>query len=352
MQINKATRIEYATLGKRFLAFFLDVVLTLFVGLGFYIGISKIFSNIDSISEMKVKYDSIVTESGVLILDGEDLDYKEFNSFEEGRDAVYNFYHNYLPKYTDETAKDEEWFNVFVLGLDDVNGTYSSEELSHRNRYIKDGKEIFEYKVVSGNIVTNEIGIPKSYNQGEKTYDELSREEKALISNHFNGANNRNRPIQYDIARKIAQIPMLNELYENYIFWNTTMPLILGIMMGYIVFFVVIPLALKDGKTLGKLFLKISVINASYYAVKKSQLVLRYVPQLLLLTIAVLFIGINIMSVGITVLLLFASYLMAIFKGTHQSIHDYVAGTIVVSDVDSLWFKNQKEESIAIKERE
>ena len=352
MEISKVTRIEHATLGKRFLAFFFDVVLMLFIGLGVYIGVSQIFSQVDSIDEMKVKYNDIITESGIMNVENDNIVYKSYTSYEEATESIFNFYNVYVPKYSDANSISKEWFNVFVLGLDDINSTYTNEDLGKRSSAVKLGKELFEYQQVDGAIKSDELGIPKAYNQGEKTFNDIADDDQKKILNYFNSQDNEAESVMYSCIKTVSYFKELNDLYNSYILYNTTIPLIMGVAIGYIIFFIIMPLCLKDGKTLGKLFMKISVVSITYYSVKKTQIVLRYVPQICLFIIAVLFTGLNIFTISVGTMIIIASYLMAIFRENHQSVHDMVAGTFVVSDVDSIWFKNAQFEAAAIKEKE
>lgn len=353
MQINKITKIEHATLGKRFIAFFIDAVLTLFVGLGLFVGFGAIFSNIDYVKEMKVKFNDIITESNVMKVEDNKSIVKEFDTYEEYVENYYTFYNEFLPKYNEEKKPiNNYWFNVFVLGLDDVNNAYTKETLSSRSGAITTGKDIFEYRVVEGETKYDLIGIPKAYNQGQKGYKDLTDDERIKVMSYFYNGKDDDSSVSYFCVLEISKIPELNELYNDYALWDTTVPILLALLVGYLIFFFVIPMCLRDGKTFGKQFLKLSVISKDYYSVKKSQIVLRYLPQALLIVIIALFLGINALTVGIGTFIILGSYCMAIFKNDHQSVHDVIAGTYVVSDEDSLWFKNAEEEAVELKKKE
>ena len=353
MQINKITKIEYATLGKRFMAFFIDAVLTLFAGLGLFVGFSALFSNISSVKELKVKFNNIITESNVMEVKDNKSYVKEFDTYEQYVENYYTFYNEFLPKYNESKKPvDKYWFNVFVLGLDDINNTYSADQLSSRSGAVTTGKDIFEYKVVEGETKYDLIGIPKAYNQGQKGYSDLNDEERIKVMSYFFNGKDDNLSVSYFCVLEISKIPELNELYSDYTLWDTTVPILLALLICYLIFFLVIPLCLRDGKTLGKQFFKLSLVSKSYYSVKKSQIVLRYLPQALLFVIVALFLGFNAITIGIGTIAVLGSYGMAIFGKNHESIHDMIAGTYVVIDEDSLWFKNEHEEEYALKQKE
>lgn len=352
MEINQVTRIQYATLGKRFLAFFFDVVLSLFVGLGIYAATAKIISCTSYITEMKVKFNNMVTESHVMVVNEEKSEFKNSDTYEKCVEDFYYFYNDYLPKYNvNKEPISNYWFNVFVLGLDDEKGIYSYDELSDRKGVILTGKEIFEYRVESGDKKYDLIGIPKAYNQGAKPFKDVADDDQQKILSYFYNDKDDNSKVSYFAAVEIAKLNDLNELYNESFLWETTIPLLTGLFLGYMIFFFVIPMCLKDGKTLGKKFMKVSLVSTAYYSVKKSQIILRYLPQALLFVVAMLFIGINIASISIVTLGVVASYLLAIFKSDHQSIHDMISGTYVVLDELSIWFKNEEEEQVAIQKK-
>lgn len=351
MKINEATKITFATLGKRFLASFIDAVLTIFLGLGVYIGISKIFSNIPSVNEMKVKYFNVINESYILEIKDEESVLKDWKTFDECTSDIYSFYNEYLPKYDDsyETIS-PYWFNVFVLGLDDEKNQFSSDEMNDRNSVAETGKDLFAYKVEGGNKNYDVIGLPIYQNNGEKSFTDLSETEQNIVLSYFNDTSNEKHSIAYFCIVSMSMLPILNDLYSDYILWQTTIPFIIGIFITVLVFYVVLPLVLKDGKTLGKLIMKISLVSTSYFAIKKHQIVLRTLPQLCLAIIAILFLGINIITVFISTTLSFVSFFMTIFKEKHEALHDKIAMTYVVLDEESIWFKNEAEEAAAIKE--
>lgn len=111
-------------------------------------------------------------------------------------------------------------------------------------------------------------------------------------------------------------------------------PLLFG---GFAVFFLVIPLCLKDGQTLGKKVMKLVVLSADGYTYRKWKLIIRFVVYF-----AVEFVGM-IVSFGATLLI---SYTMTMFTKKRRSIHDYAAGSVVADSENSLWFDDPVEEEL------
>ena len=102
-----------------------------------------------------------------------------------------------------------------------------------------------------------------------------------------------------------------------------------------LVFEFFVPLFLPYGKTLGKLALKLVVLNGAGYEIKRIQLLPRA-----LVYIATELIG-GVLSFGA---LFIISYTMTMFSKKHRSFHDLVAYTVVADERESLWFKNRVDE--------
>lgn len=107
------------------------------------------------------------------------------------------------------------------------------------------------------------------------------------------------------------------------------------LLASFAVFFLLFPLCFPDGQTIGKRIFKLVVLTKDGYSYPKGMLVWRFFAYFLsevLLTLA---------SFGASLMI---SYTMAMFTKKHRSIHDYLAGSVVASQEDSLWFKNALEE--------
>lgn len=101
------------------------------------------------------------------------------------------------------------------------------------------------------------------------------------------------------------------------------------------IFFEIIPFFVKRGKTLGKLLMRISLVDMQGEPVKKWQI---FVRPLLFFTVPLVlyFIPNLFVQIGIVLGLLIATIvMMAVNKKNHLVIHDYFARTIVSEDVIS-----------------
>ena len=121
---------------------------------------------------------------------------------------------------------------------------------------------------------------------------------------------------------------------------------------SFAIFYILIPLLMKDGETLGKKSMHIAVISFDGYKAKKRQIVFREV----LLFIYVFFLGI-VVGIGLTsfaiialgVVVAFGLTLLSKFK---RSIFDFASFTIVVDSIHSTWFKDKDDEERHRKELE
>ena len=114
--------------------------------------------------------------------------------------------------------------------------------------------------------------------------------------------------------------------------------------LSYGIYFILIPLLMKDGQTLGKKTMNIAVISIDGYAAKKRQILFREI--LLFIVIGVL--GV-VVGIGLTSLAVIAVGVVLLFIGTlipknKRSIFDYAAFTIVIDSLHSVWFKTKEEE--------
>ena len=134
---------------------------------------------------------------------------------------------------------------------------------------------------------------------------------------------------------------------KAYATWSNafyTYPLIGSFSLAMLIFFFIIPICLKNGETLGKLFFHLGLCNKIGYKYKKPQLILRFFFMLTIVVALLLIIGINLWSLGILTFLALASYGTAIFTKDHRALHDFIAGTIVYDKKSSTIFNDAKDE--------
>lgn len=101
-----------------------------------------------------------------------------------------------------------------------------------------------------------------------------------------------------------------------------------------LIFFEVLPLSLKRGKTLGKLLMRLSLVKLDGEPIKRWQVIPRGIIivliPLLLYLVSNLFIQIGVVAV----FFIASSVLFLVNKEHHMILHDYIAQTVVTEDPD------------------
>ena len=114
--------------------------------------------------------------------------------------------------------------------------------------------------------------------------------------------------------------------------------------VSYSAFFIVIPLIFKDGETLGKKSMHISVISFSGYSAKKRQILFREILLFITVSLLGIVVGIGLTSLAIISLGVVILFLLTLIPKTKRSVFDFAAYTIVVDSIHSVWFKDALDE--------
>lgn len=305
---------------------------------------------------------------------------ESFATYDKFQEQIVQYYTTYLTgdsPYVNAAKKStytNYWYNVFILGLNDEQHLYTAELLNSREDFIKNST-LFEYKTGEGGVsLYNEIGVPNKslYLDGVLT----SESEGKLLKYYFNEQGDKITKT-YTIADSEVKITYLSCVYEkamehwiyesndpngnnsiyflfaewshainNYAKYQVTYPTLGAIVITWILAYFVMPIILKNGRTLGKVMFKSAVVNKLGYNVTIPQMALRSLAPLALVIAVYLISSFTIMVMFYIVMLiiLLASYTLVIFSADHKSIHDFIAGTIVIDSEKSTWFKSALEE--------
>ena len=348
---NNVKKIVNASLFSRTFGAIIDLIITIFVGAGIYLGFSKIAENIPSIKSYKEDYTQTLVDSGLMKLNKGELEQYEYDDYLSYQTMFYDFYHNY---YANEMHKEYDvyWFNVFIYGQDDGLNLYEKSQLDARPTLIKVyGPALFTYKVESEQPLYQEFALPKESNNGTV---ELSESVKKQLRNYFYVADNevvegsiaaKQKFIYYYALADLTSLPKLQSDYDHYAFLASTLPLVIAIFVTFMIFYFVIPMVFKNGETIGKKVMHTCLVNKLGYQYSRLQLIPRFLAPTFLV-IAVIFItGFSFWSLLIVSGGLLISYLFAIFSKNNRALHDIFAGTLVVDARESTWFKNAEEEA-------
>lgn len=125
---------------------------------------------------------------------------------------------------------------------------------------------------------------------------------------------------------------------QNYDIWMCALVPFLPLQF---IFFFILPLCLKDGQSLGKLIFSLAVVKADGFKATWKEKVIRQ----LYLTILGSFVLLPWTYLGLMLYVLIAliDYMVLVMSKTHQSLHDRLAKTMVISKKESLYWKDEDE---------
>ena len=354
---NRVRKIVNAPLFNRTFGAIIDLVLTIFVGAGLYLGISKIAENVGFIKAYKDDYYQTIVESGLMYESkGEVVPY-EYDNYEEYQNRFYTFYNDYFAKKT-ENSYDVYWFNVFIYGQNDGLNRYESKDLEARPKLVKEiGASLFTYKVNDANEPQyEEFALPIESNNGAQ---EVSNPTKQKLRNYFyvadeetenNTTASKYGTIYIFVLNDLVSLTKLQNDYKNYAFFSATLPLAIAVFVTFMVFYLIIPLCFKNGQSIGKKIMHTCLVNKLGYEYSRLQLIPRFIFPAFLMTALVLIIGFSIWPFLIISGVLLISYLFVVFTKDNKALHDYFAGTLVIDARESTWFKDINEEEKTQKE--
>lgn len=214
-----------------------------------------------------------------------------------------------------------DWFNTNILGLP------SQESGDKEGRF-------FTYLEKDGSIDYTKPGFLKSefYIEkvvgGETTYQIINGAE---LSSYMDGRYNEAVKFFYNqefLKASSKKITMINSF------------LLLGsLLISAAVFYLIIPMCSPLGKTLGKRFFYLILVDDKGYLVKKYQILLRVIP-LLSVIIIVSFINSLIWQLVSGTIVFMVSLGLALFTKKKQALHDFLARTVVIRPEGEMIFRN------------
>ena len=122
--------------------------------------------------------------------------------------------------------------------------------------------------------------------------------------------------------------------------------------LSYGIFFILIPLLMKDGQTLGKKSMNIAVISIDGYKAKKRQILFREILLFLVISVLGVVVGIGLTSLAVIAVGVVILFIATLIPKNKRSIFDYAAFTIVIDSLHSVWFKNKEDEEYHKKQLE
>ncbi len=140
---------------------------------------------------------------------------------------------------------------------------------------------------------------------------------------------------EYDQALKFLSIDNECLTLSRKITVATVVEVLVSLTIPFLIFYLILPLCLKNGATLGKKLMGVGVASRrDGFAPKKSQILIRFLVFYIFEFI------LSIFTLGIP---LFVTFTMMFFSKEKICIHDYLAATICVDTKQCLIFKNEEE---------
>lgn len=339
------SHISYGGIGKRFLAILIDLILLLAVGIAVvYLvqpQIAKNFEFAEAYAEFEEQNDILRDEMKIsylfltdkeLLSDGSNASEIELADEpmkeEKYAEATYKFYRFFLFSEEGGEKYDETWYlenvlktgtatSLFVLSANPVAPALSVPEGEVVDLFLPNG---VQYKS------TTSVTDLKAFNK--TIYEEAAKVFMA-------------RPKYMLTLEKYNEVERLSNLI-------TFISVLIALTLGSTIFFLMIPLLLKNGKTIGKLVFKLGITTKYGYKISSLGIVIRYFG---FLSIEIL-LNLLLTYFGLILVVPLISFTFVVFTATRRSLHDYVAGTVVVDERSSLIYKNIAEYERALLEEQ
>lgn len=321
-----------ASEGPRIGAFLIDLAITLAITLGLFFGcFSFIFKNKTDTLQSQIKDERIA--SGLFVETDEGLSYcSALNDNQQIIDHLYYFYTVYIPY----ECKDKD-SNVVLSNKKEVTRQeYFTTEWFNKNilRIETDGELLFEY-VKNGDLIDfDTLGVMKS----TASSDNINSYLRHVIADLADPA--------------LKSQPYYKKINNEYGFYYS-LEFVISALIGGAVTYIVFPIVLKNGATVGKKVFGLGLANSDGYKMKNSQLAMRFMPY----TVFILALLIPIWkSLSIPFVVLAAVFLVsssiAMASPKKSSLHDFCARTIVVDTRTSILFDNFAEEEVYLRKEE
>ena len=339
-----------ASYGKSLLAFLIDFLLSLGVMLGIYFGIAKpLIGGSNNIDGVLNNYNKFQSESFLVGGDSKTLSFPAYNKedntygYKKYEEVVWNYYTVFVATNPNASFLDSDEFsgdktNPVEVGKWVYQHVYKLEENNDKeDSYYQSPNETTDY--------TKSPVLKQTYIdllEAEKNNDKTDTAEK-LLKYYYQSENNSVTGLYVDCARHFGSQPYANELsskYSSISYW-IWLP---GVLIAPLIFFFIIPLCIKRGRTIGKLILSIGIANKNGEEASKGQIALHYGLLTLIWYILALPINMN-FSLTIVGTVLLIDFIVLLLSKNHQSIHDKIASTEVVDlKLSTIYPSSLKEE--------
>ncbi len=178
----------------------------------------------------------------------------------------------------------------------------------------------------------------------EKKTDAASLDSAKSVFLSIYQANSSKAFFQRAKAHFMAQ-PKLDHYHDQeiYAFYGSLIP---SVVLGPLVFFVVLPLVLPNGQTLGKKIFGVAILGADGYSASKGRILFHY--SMIVLPMFATLIPHPLIVFPLFLLYFVVDFIVLVLSKNHQAFHDKASSTVVINAKSSLWFPSPEAEKAYI----
>ena len=341
-----------SSIGKSILAFLIDFLLSLGVMLGIYFGIAKpVIGGNNNIDGILSDYNKFQSDSFLVGEDSKALSFPAYNKddntygYKKYEEAVWKYYTVFLVTNPNATFLEEDEFkgdktNPSEVGKWVYQHVYKLEENNDKgDSFYQSPNETTDY--------TKSPTLKQTYKdllEAEKNNNKTETAEK-LLKYYYQSDDNSATGLYVDCVKHFSSQPYgidLTSRYSSISYW-IWLP---GVLISPLIFFFIIPLCVKRGRTIGKLIVSIGLANKNGEEASKGQIAIHYSILTLVWYILALPINMN-LTFTITSTVLLIDFIVLLLSKNHQSIHDKIASTEVVDlKLSTIYPSSLKDEQI------
>jgi len=344
-----------APIGKRMVAFIIDVAILLAMTIALYFGASQFIFR----QSIYRNYDKLFKEdfnSHLFYYDESTQtrkQYKEENNYQLYMDLLSYYYLNYLTGENVDVPEGSRYDAEFYKAPN-YNENVPGTEILPKDYYVVSwfNENILEIKVDEPTETT------VSYFEYDKTDDVIDKTKIGIRrTEHWSTKMNKvvevtegeTASVLYD-KYKAAYFGSLmkQNFYAPYyekITFLTAISWLIPALIASIICFVIIPLFSKNNSSIGKKFQKLGLCSIDGYKMQKWQLILRVLPLLLTLILVFLLpVGSYYICFAIGAIIFMVSVALAAASPKHASLHDYCGRTMVIDAEGSIIFNDEIDE--------
>ena len=363
---------------RRILSFLADALIFFILTAAIYtVGIFKIVESTPNFSNAKTEQETSLKACKDIYFDSH-IAIKNYDGSVKGTVDTIRYYietkTNEQPEVTDGKYKDV--FYYYYLN-------YANNRLMHNGVV-----DTYTLEYVNNLFTEDNVGDVQLWDTSDNSAPiVLKSEEKALIKEYLKGSDHHTKENEgsykkiYAFAEKqfgtidklIANSDQYKNNYEkvlrnnDIIYYSITASCTITYVVFFAVYFVVIPLFLKNGQTLGKRILSIRIVDSDEKPIRNREMILRAVLQCLCYSFGANFIPYLVLGIGIiqlplitiggftikffvfsivTLLISIVSFIILCAKENKQALHDLAVGAYAIDTRNVYKKENNTEDRV------